>query len=89
MIRKQANEDLALRFDWLCANKLSLNSRKTEFIIFHGRRAKNVRITLTINKTNLFESKKMKYLGLIVYSNWTSVRSFVGPPFIVSPKICS
>ena len=71
-LRKQANEDLALLFDWLCANKLSLNADKTEFILFHGRRAKKDRITLTINNTKIFESKKMKYLGLIVDSklNW-------------------
>ena len=43
-LRKQVNADLALLFDWLWANKLSLNEGKTKFIIFHGKRAKNERI---------------------------------------------
>ena len=33
MLRKKMNEDLKLIFEWLCANRLSLNVSKTEFII--------------------------------------------------------
>ena len=31
-LRKNMNEDLKLIFEWLCANRLSLNVDKTEFI---------------------------------------------------------
>ena len=34
ILRKKMNEDLKLIFEWLCANRLSLNVAKTEFIIF-------------------------------------------------------
>ena len=38
MIRKAINKDLSLLFQWLCANRLSLNVSKTEFIVFRPPR---------------------------------------------------
>ena len=32
-LRKKMNSDLKLIFEWLCANRLSLNTDKTEFLI--------------------------------------------------------
>ena len=34
VLRKRLNKDLALLYNWLCANRLSLNAGKTEFIVF-------------------------------------------------------
>ena len=34
VLRKKVNIDLECIHDWLCANRLSLNAGKTEFIIF-------------------------------------------------------
>ena len=66
-IRKKMNEDLEKLFTWLCANRLSLNVAKTEFIVFKPpRKSLTRRLTLKLNNTKLFESKKLKYLGLIV-----------------------
>ena len=33
-LKKVLNKDLALLYDWLCANRLSINTGKTEFIVF-------------------------------------------------------
>ena len=61
------NDDLKLLFIWLCANRLSLNVAKTEFIIFKPpRKQLRFRITLRLNGKRLFESCKIKYLGLIL-----------------------
>ena len=38
LLRKNMNSDLELLFQWLCANRLSLNVKKTEFIIFRPAR---------------------------------------------------
>ena len=66
-LRKKVNEDLRLIFDWLCANRLSLNVGKTEFIIFKPPRTKlQERITLKLNRVTLYESTKIKYLGIIM-----------------------
>ena len=61
------NADLKSLFTWLCANRLSLNVAKTEFIIFKPpQKSLSTRLTLKLNGTVLYESKKIKYLGLIV-----------------------
>ena len=66
-LRKKMNADLKSLFTWLCANRLSLNVAKTEFIIFKPpQKSLSTRLTLKLNGTVLYESKKIKYLGLIV-----------------------
>ena len=67
VLRKKMNEDLKLIFEWLCANRLSLNASKTEFIIFKPPKKRlEERITLKLNGITLFESQKIKYLGIIM-----------------------
>ena len=66
-LKKKLNEDLKLIYKWLCANRLSLNVDKTEFILFRPPRRKiEERFTLTLNGKTLFESIKIKYLGMIL-----------------------
>ena len=67
VLRKHVNKDLQLLYDWLCANRLSLNAGKTEFVVFRPARHKmSERLTLKLHHTKLFESSKIKYLGLIL-----------------------
>ena len=66
-LKKVMNKDLSLLYEWLCANRLSVNEGKTEFIIFRPQRHKNTeRINLKFNRAKLFETVKIKYLGLIL-----------------------
>ena len=66
-LRKKMNEDLKLISVLLCANRLSLNVDKTEFIVFRPPRKKiENRFTLKLNRTTIYESTKIKYLGLIL-----------------------
>ena len=59
-LRKALNKDLKSLFEWLCANRLSLNVTKTEFMVFRPPlKSLNDRIVLTLNKTKLFESTKL------------------------------
>ena len=45
---------------------LSINTEKTEFIVFRPRRLNfGVRLTLKLNQKKLFESSKIRYLGVI------------------------
>ena len=54
-------------YDWLCANRLSLNASKTEIIVLRPHsKSINLRITSKLHHTKLYESTKIKYLGLIV-----------------------
>ena len=61
------NKDLKSLYEWLCANRLSLNVGKTEFMIFRPpKKSLSNRIVLTLNRTKIYESTKIKYLGLIL-----------------------
>ena len=72
ILRKHMNEDLKLLYNWLCANRLSLNVSKTEFIIFRPPRTElGQRITLSLNRNKIFESTKIKYLGILLDSRLT------------------
>ena len=67
IIKKVMNKELQYLFEWLCANRLSLNVGKTEFILFRPPRIKlENRIILTLHGTKLYASNKIKYLGLIL-----------------------
>ena len=70
LLKRKLNEDLKLIYTWLCANRLSLNVDKTEFIVFRPPRQKlDCRFTLKLNQKTLFESTKIKYLGMILDSS--------------------
>ena len=65
LIAKILNKELKLVFEWLCANRLS--KTKTEFIIFRPpKKAFNQRIVLKLTGIKIFESPKIKYLGVIL-----------------------
>ena len=72
ILKRIMNSELKIIFEWLCANRLSLNVSKTEFIIFRPpSKPLNERIVLRLNQTNIFESTKIKYLGVILDSRLT------------------
>ena len=55
LLHKVINEELKILYDWLCANRLSLNASKTEFIIFRPPRLNiSKRVTLKLNGVTIF-----------------------------------
>ena len=67
---KKVNIDLKLLCNWLNANKISLNSNKTEYILFkHPRRNLNYELKIKINGLNLYPSSFIKYLGIYIDCN--------------------
>ena len=67
------NKELGLLVTWLKANKLSLNAKKSYFIIFHRAKIKlNVSSKiLSMDQTNLTRTNSLKYLGVILDSKGT------------------
>ena len=50
---------------WLCANKLSLNIKKTNYVIFHPPQKKLVyNPKLLLNKVTLMQENYVEYLGI-------------------------
>ena len=70
-LHKEINDELQLIFDWLCANRLSLNFAKTEFIFRPPRKKLEQRVYLKLNGVKIYESTKIKYLGIILDNRLT------------------
>ena len=61
------NRDLISVNQWLCANKLSLNIDKSNFVIFRPPQKKvNYNIKLKIDNKDIKEMKSIKYLGVYI-----------------------
>jgi hypothetical protein len=53
--------------DWLCANKLSLNIEKSNYVLFHPPQRKiTFNFILTINQKYLRHEDCIKYLGIYI-----------------------
>ena len=71
-INTHVNHDLKLLYEWLKANKISLNTKKTEIMLFRSKNKiinKHLNFRLSGTKINL--SKTVKYLGLILDEHLT------------------
>ena len=81
-LKKQLNYDLSKLVSWLKSNKISLNTSKTEMLIF---RHPNKRITydlkIKIDGKRIYPSKYVKYLGLLIdpHLNWKYHTELLAP----------
>ena len=67
---KKVNLDLRGLTDWLNANRISLNSSKTEYVLFrHPNKIINFDVKFKLNGKRLFPSKFIKYLGVLIDEN--------------------
>jgi len=61
------NKDLKFLCNWLQANSISLNAKKTELLIFHHpNKALNFNLNIKLNGKKLFPSDYVKYLGILI-----------------------
>ena len=64
---KQINKDLLNLSNWLKANKLSLNVKKTELVIFRSKKLKiDSSFKFKLNGKRLVPTKSVKYLGVLL-----------------------
>ena len=65
------NNELAIVYDWLAVNKLSLNVSKTKYVIFHAinKRIEGVIPNLEINGIPLERVQNFNFLGLVLNEN--------------------
>ena len=73
-VAEQINIELSNIQEWLNINKLSLNVKKTKFMIFHHyqRNIKNIIPTLKINSETIENVNEFYFLGLTIdeHLNW-------------------
>ena len=65
-IIKDLKKDMYSLYDWLCANKLSLNVDKTELILFKPVKKQLSPVHLKFQGKKIRETKKVLYLGLLI-----------------------
>ena len=67
VIQKYINLDLKNLCKWLRANKISLNTSKTELLVFkHPNKKINYEFKIKMNGKKLYPSKFVKYLGILI-----------------------
>ena len=70
ILQSNINSELSNIHNWLCANRLSLNVEKSNFVVFHPPQRKlPFNLGLTLNNIPLQQEKCIKYLGIFIYSN--------------------
>ena len=60
------NIELVLLNDWLKLNKLSLNEKKTKFMMFYSQQREVPNIKLSMNNTDLEPITDFNFLGIII-----------------------
>ena len=58
--------ELLFLSNWLKTNKLSLNTEKNFYMVFHRARLKHTNIKIVFDNVTLAEVASLKYLGLII-----------------------
>ena len=65
-LQENINSELINIHTWLCANKLSLNIEKSNYVIFHpSQRKLPVSVRLILNDKQLEKEKCIKYHGIL------------------------
>ena len=91
---KTANSDIILNnelckiSDWLSSNKLSLNVKKTKYMVFHTPQKRVIYPTLKLNNANIERVSQFNFLGVVLASTlkWDK---HIGHVFLkVSRVIC-
>ena len=70
-MEKMINADLKTLYNWLLANKISLNCDKTEIIFFCKPGQKVTEMKIKLNGQRLYPSKHIKYLGIFIDEHLT------------------
>ena len=70
------NAELSHLNDWFCANKLSLNTVKAKYVLFHKAKSKDilplVLPDLFVNDVKIKKENSLKFLGVMIdtFCNW-------------------
>ena len=74
LLCKLKYHELNHAYEWLCINKLSLNIKKTKYIMFHSPKKKiqEIQPRLVINDINIEQVKDFNFLGITIeeHLNW-------------------
>ena len=64
LLEKEVNQEMAKVYQWLCSNKLTLNLKKSKFMIVTRKRERQDAFSVKINNKKLVQCDTYKYLGV-------------------------
>ena len=72
LLESQINEDLVQISLWLKVNKLSLNIKKTHYMVFTRSKIRNIQLAINIDDESIDEVRSTKFLGVVIDNklNW-------------------
>jgi hypothetical protein len=71
-ISESINNELKKLFDWLCVNKLTINLKKTKYMIFHCQQRHSLPLlNIEINGTAIERVQTFNFLGITLHENLT------------------
>lgn len=65
-LEQTINKDLDTYFEWLCWNRLSINTEKTVYMILKQKNKYSCKLNIKLNNKVLHEVTEYKYLGLTI-----------------------
>ena len=79
ILQDAVNKELADIAKWLKVNKLSLNIKKTQFMVFTRRKVAPIKVDIKIDNQSITETKISKFLGTYIDNNlnWKSHISYI------------
>lgn len=60
------NTEMGSLYEWLCGNKLKLNTIKTKYMIIGNKNTQNLQNKIYINGTEIERVTEIKYLGIMI-----------------------
>ena len=79
------NSEMIKIVEWLNVNKLSLNLKKTHYMVYRScKRIVDSDLNITINRFNLVRVESTKFLGTVIDSKlcWQNHRNFIREKFL-------
>lgn len=72
-LQQDMNHNIQILDDWFASNKMAMNVRKTQFMLFQTKNSKTdlTNFTVTLDNNKLDRVKSFKYLGLMLDENLT------------------
>ena len=83
LIREIIEKDMQSLTDWFCANKLSLNVLKTNFVVFKPKRIQQIDIdTLKLGDQTIHRVRSTKFLGIHIDDELESFNHSIKKHFV-------
>ena len=78
-LENRCNEEMIKISEWVNSNKLSLNVKKTQYMLFKGRKHIGIEHGICVNRVKITKTDQAKFLGVIITEDlsWKSHINYI------------